>query len=78
MQDAIAIRNRECSELLENILEDLKKDPRVSAAWLPGSLSRGDYDELSDTELSIVVSDKGASDIINTAGCMWLSLPGPY
>ncbi len=35
----------------------LEDDPRVDAAWLFGSLGRGDGDELSDVDLFVIVND---------------------
>ena len=35
----------------------LDSDPRITAAWLFGSLGRGDSHELSDLDLFIIVAD---------------------
>jgi hypothetical protein len=43
--------------LLQHILADLRTDERFVAAWLTGSLARGEGDDLSDLDLSIVVAD---------------------
>ena len=47
----------ERSQLLRTISEKLEKDPTVKAAWLFGSLGRGDEDALSDLDLWVVVDD---------------------
>ena len=64
IQDLLAIRYRERSHLLGRIVEDLRNDQRVCAAWLSGSVSRGDHDELSDLDLSVVVTDESANDFV--------------
>ncbi len=46
----------EQQELLKNIVASLKDDPRFVAAWLSGSFGRADNDELSDLDLTVVVS----------------------
>lgn len=38
----------------------LAEDPTYLAAWLIGSLARGDHDEWSDVDLVVIVSDKRA------------------
>lgn len=44
--------------LLQQIKNLLERDERVSAAWLFGSLGRGDEDELSDLDVWVVVADE--------------------
>ena len=46
----------ERDKLLENIAAALKQDQRFSAAWLTGSFGRNDTDEISDLDLTVVVS----------------------
>ena len=60
----LAIRERERHDLLLQILDFLKRDRRVCAAWLTGSVSRGDDDGLSDLDLMIVVTDESACDFV--------------
>jgi predicted nucleotidyltransferase len=43
--------------LLKQITQRLQADPRVVAAWLFGSLGRGDEDALSDLDIFAVVGD---------------------
>lgn len=50
-------RREEREALLQRIVTMLKEDRRVCAAWLGGSLGRGDADNLSDIDLYIVVAD---------------------
>ena len=64
INDYLEIRNRERHDLLLQIADVLKRDHRVRAAWLTGSVSRGDDDGLSDLDLMIVVSDEGAFDFV--------------
>jgi len=46
---------QERRNLLQRITEQLADDPRFVAAWLTGSLSRGDTDDISDIDLTVVV-----------------------
>src|SRR5579872_918829 len=43
--------------LLQHMLAVLNADERFLAAWLTGSLARGEEDDLSDLDLSVVVAD---------------------
>ena len=65
MDDSLAIRDRERSGLLSRIVNDLKNDQRVRAAWLSGSVSRGEHDVLSDLDLSVVVTDESVNDFVD-------------
>lgn len=60
----LAIRTRERNDLLVRIVDVLKRDRRVSAALLTGSVARGDDDGLSDLDLMIVVTDESACDFV--------------
>ena len=62
--DLLSIRERERNLLLDRITKILERDQRVIAAWLSGSLSRGDGDGLSDIDLHIVVTDESIRDFI--------------
>lgn len=42
--------------LLKRIVSSLEQDERFVAAWLTGSFGRGDADEVSDLDLTVVVS----------------------
>jgi predicted nucleotidyltransferase len=53
----------ERQKLLERIAPVLEKDARVVAAWLFGSIGRGEADELSDLDIWIVVADHAIEDI---------------
>lgn len=44
-------------KLLQHIIAVLSADERFVAAWLTGSFGRGEQDELSDLDLSVVVAD---------------------
>ncbi|MFZ1399083.1 MAG: nucleotidyltransferase domain-containing protein, partial [Candidatus Promineifilaceae bacterium] len=54
----------ESEELLRQITKYLDNDPRVMAAWLFGSLGRGDADELSDIDIFVVVTDECLQDVV--------------
>jgi hypothetical protein len=60
----LAIRIRERSDLLDRIVEGLRRDRHVRAAWLYGSVSRGEDDALSDLDLSVVVSDESIGEFV--------------
>jgi hypothetical protein len=51
------------SELIERLADVLAKDARFPAAWLYGSLGRGDSDAMSDIDLALVVSEAAAPEI---------------
>ena len=44
-------------QLLSSLIRQLRADDRVRAAWLAGSLGRGNADDLSDIDLWLAVSD---------------------
>jgi hypothetical protein len=50
-------RYAERAAMLERLVKQLEADPRVVAAWLYGSLGRGDDDALSDIDVRVVVAD---------------------
>lgn len=50
--------------LLQKITRQLESDGRVVAAWLFGSLGRGDADELSDIDLWVVVADEAVNAVV--------------
>jgi len=68
--DNTAVRSRlerhsaERDILLQRAQAVLAQDSRVSAAWLFGSLGRGDADELSDLDLFIIVADEQHEAIV--------------
>ncbi len=43
--------------LLDRCTEVLGRDPRIRAAWVHGSIARGDADEVSDLDVIIAVAD---------------------
>lgn len=61
--------NREA--LLQHIIAVLSADERFVAAWLTGSLARGEGDDLSDLDLSVVVADDYADRL-----CACSPVPG--
>lgn len=54
----------ERNALLQKITSLLESDSRVGAAWLFGSLGRGDADALSDLDLCVVVSDDAIQSVV--------------
>jgi predicted nucleotidyltransferase len=57
LQQRLAAHAAERGQLVARASELLMADPQVSAAWLFGSLGRGDEDELSDIDLFVIVRD---------------------
>lgn len=57
IQQKLAAHQAEREAWLAQTLVQLQGDPRVDAAWLFGSLGRGDADELSDVDLFVIVND---------------------
>src|SRR3990172_3092958 len=51
------------SELLEHITQVLQVDNRFVAAWLTGSFGRGDADNVSDLDLTVVVENTFAKEL---------------
>jgi hypothetical protein len=57
LQERLAVHAAERERLVAQASEVLLADPRVGAAWLFGSLGRGDADALSDIDLFVIVRD---------------------
>ncbi|MRG87168.1 nucleotidyltransferase domain-containing protein [Salinibacillus xinjiangensis] len=51
-------------QLLENVLDDLTKDPNVLGIYLGGSLAKGNDDQYSDIDLHIIVTPETRTDFI--------------
>ena len=49
--------------LLAQVIESLSADDRFFAAWLTGSYGRGEADEVSDLDLTLVVADSVAETL---------------
>ncbi|MDE2815445.1 MAG: nucleotidyltransferase domain-containing protein [Chloroflexota bacterium] len=62
INELLSIRWRERAELLRRIDQTMRSDHRVRAAWLTGSVARGEDDALSDLDVYIVVADKAIDD----------------
>src|SRR5437868_5689604 len=60
----LVTRRAERAALLQRAIALLKADERVCAAWLFGSLGRGDADDLSDLDLWVVVEDEHIEEIV--------------
>ena len=65
IEHLLRTRNRERSELLKRIVDNLLAEHSVSAAWLSGSASRGSDDALSDLDIHIVVDDQAIGHFID-------------
>lgn len=50
-------------DLLAQIVAELSGDDRFAAAWLTGSYSRNEQDDVSDLDLRLVVTDSHASSL---------------
>lgn len=62
-------------ELLSRIHQQLLADERIVSAWLTGSLGRGDADEVSDIDLTAVVSDHVADILCERTGMVRAGAP---
>jgi hypothetical protein len=58
IHELLLIRREERTALLERAQQMLERDGRIRAAWLFGSLGRGDDDDLSDIDLFTVTGDE--------------------
>jgi len=58
-KERLAARQR----FIDTLVETLTADERFVAAWLSGSIARGDDDALSDVDLHIVVADDAAATL---------------
>jgi predicted nucleotidyltransferase len=54
-------------KIIEIIREFLKKDGRVSKAWIFGSFARGDYNYKSDIDIMVRYSDKASGNLSDYA-----------
>lgn len=64
LRHRLAIHASERGYLLENLKNHVASDPRIAAAWLYGSIARGDNDELSDIDVRIVVRGAHLNDVL--------------
>ena len=62
-RDALRTRRDEREALLARITQTLEEDDRIAAAWLFGSMGRGEADDLSDLDLRVIVFDENVEDI---------------
>lgn len=63
-EEVLAQRWAERNQLLQQAIKRIETDPRITAAWLFGSGSRGDADALSDLDLWTVVADDALPDLL--------------
>lgn len=63
LNSSLHIRVEERNALLQNITERLQSNPRVLAAWLFGSIGRGEQDALSDLDIFVVVEDAHSEEV---------------
>lgn len=73
--DLLHIRRTEHEALLQRVVGVLQEDERVVAAWLFGSWGRQTSDELSDTDLWVVVGDENC-DAISAERHAYVARPG--
>jgi hypothetical protein len=59
-----SIHRTDRDRLLESLVRSLETDERVRAAWLAGSLGRGNADDLSDIDLWLAVRDDLMAGVI--------------
>ena len=65
IEELLSIRWRERAELLKRIDQVIRSDCRVSAAWIEGSVARGEDDALSDLDIYIVAADNAVNDFVD-------------
>ena len=63
-QNIPEIRTRERNDLIQRLIIGLKQDERVIAAWIAGSVARGDEDWLSDIDINIAVADESIEEVV--------------
>lgn len=63
-EELLTQRWEERNQLLQQTISLVESDPRITAAWLFGSGSRGDADALSDLDLWTVVADDTLPDLL--------------
>ncbi|CAN5861160.1 hypothetical protein BH10CHL1_BH10CHL1_27190 [soil metagenome] len=64
VQQQLKTHQLERTALLQRAQALVEQDLRVNAAWLFGSLGRGDADDLSDIDLFIIVADEHQDDMV--------------
>ena len=65
VEDLLTVRLRERAALLRRVEQVIRRDCRVRAAWIMGSVARGEDDALSDLDLFIVVADDSIAQFID-------------
>ena len=65
IEDQLSVRWRERAELLRRIEQGIRRDCRVRAAWVTGSVARGEDDALSDLDIFIVVANDAVVDFVH-------------
>jgi hypothetical protein len=58
LREPLRLRQEERTSLLQRARVAIEEDARVGAVWLQGFCARGDTDELSDLDLTVVVCDE--------------------
>jgi predicted nucleotidyltransferase len=77
LQKCLATYRDERDVLLQRARELAEQDPRICAAWLFGSLGRGDADVLSDIDLFLIVDDAAHADVVSSRYEMMAKLAEP-
>lgn len=76
-QECLTTYRAERDVLLQRARKLTEQDPRICAAWLFGSLGRGDADVLSDIDLFLIVDDAAHADVVSTRYEMMAKLAEP-
>ena len=76
-QHSLATYQTERELLLQRARYLAEHDPSICAAWLFGSLGRGDADALSDIDLFLIVEDSDHADVVSTRSAMMAKLGEP-
>jgi predicted nucleotidyltransferase len=61
--------------LIDAITAALRRDSRIEAAWLAGSLGRNEGDEFSDVDVVVLCQDGKAGEISSTPGLLDFARP---
>jgi predicted nucleotidyltransferase len=74
---SLVAHQAERDALLQRARRMVEQDARICAAWLFGSLGRGDADALSDIDLFLVIEDADQAQVVQTRYQMMAQLAEP-
>ncbi len=69
LEGQLRTRCQERTALLRRIERVIREDGRVRAAWVTGSVARGEDDSLSDIDICVVVADDATDDFVDSRRC---------